>query len=49
MNSRETPDVAGKKKHNYIEAYGRPEGANGWHFLVGNEENVQKARGPTRL
>lgn len=42
MNSKETPDVAAKKKHNYLEVYGRPQGEKGWHFLVGNEENVQK-------
>lgn len=42
MNSKETPDVAEKKKHNYLEAYGRHEGDSGWHFLVGSEENVQK-------
>ena len=42
MNHTETPDVAGKKKHNYLELYGRPEGNNGWHFLVGSEENVRK-------
>jgi protein SCO1 len=41
MDSRETPDLAAKKKHNYLQEYGRPEGANGWHFLTGNEANVQ--------
>lgn len=42
MNSTETPDLAGKKKHNYLELYGRPEGNSGWHFLVGSTVNVQK-------
>jgi protein SCO1/2 len=42
MNSKETPDVAGKKKHNYLEAYGRHQGDAGWHFLVGDEQNVRK-------
>ena len=42
MNSKETPDVAGKKKHNYLELYGRHTGDSGWHFLVGNEQNVKK-------
>ncbi len=41
MNSKETSDVADKKKHNYLKVYGRPEGERGWHFLVGNEANVQ--------
>lgn len=41
MNSKEGPEVAGPKKANYLKAYGRPEGESGWHFLVGNEANVQ--------
>lgn len=42
MNHREGPDVAAKKKANYVKAYGRPELADGWHFLTGSEENVKK-------
>lgn len=42
MNHREGPDVAAAKKKNYIKAYGRPESVNGWHFLTGTEENIQK-------
>lgn len=42
MNHREGPDVAAAKKKTYIEAYGRPESADGWHFLTGTEENVKK-------
>ena len=42
MNHREGPDVAAKKKANYVKAYGRPESADGWHFLTGSEENVKK-------
>lgn len=41
MNHRETPDLATKKKHNYLKAYGRPAGNDGWHFLVGDEANVK--------
>jgi protein SCO1 len=41
MNHRETPDVAAKKKANYLREYGRPEGARGWHFLTGREANVK--------
>jgi protein SCO1/2 len=41
----ETPELAAAKKANYIEMYGR-EGANeGWHFLVGTEENIAKLAG----
>lgn len=42
MNASETPAVAGKKKHNYLELYGRPNGEKGWHFLVGSQANVQR-------
>lgn len=42
MDHKETPEVASKKKDNYIAEYGRPHSAKGWHFLVGSEENVKK-------
>lgn len=42
MNHRETPKLAASKKKTYMNAYGRPEGEAGWHFLTGTEENVQK-------
>lgn len=42
MDPRETPAIAMEKKENYIMAYGRPESANGWHFLTGTPENIKK-------
>jgi len=42
MNSKETPDLAIKKKANYLQAYDRHQGDSGWHFLVGSTENVQR-------
>lgn len=42
MDSTETPDLAIKKKHNYLQAYGRAEGQDGWHFLTGSKENIAK-------
>jgi protein SCO1 len=42
MNSKEGPDVAAKKKANYIKSYGRPESVTGWHFLTGDEDSIQK-------
>jgi protein SCO1/2 len=42
MNHKETPDLAAKKKASYLEAYGRHIGDQGWHFLVGSQENVAK-------
>lgn len=41
MDHTETPDLAAKKKSNYVKEYGRPESENGWHFLVGSKENVK--------
>lgn len=42
IEPKETPDLAAKKKANYIKAYGRPEGAAGWHFLTGEEASIHK-------
>jgi len=42
MNHRETPDLAKQKKAAYVKDYGRPESADGWHFLTGTEENIKK-------
>lgn len=38
----ETPDRARLTKQKYIQQYGRPGGGEGWHFLVGNEQNIKK-------
>jgi len=42
MDHRETPELAGKKKANYVNEYGRPDSINGWHFLTGSEDNIKK-------
>lgn len=41
MNHKETPELAAGKKASYVKAYGRPETADGWHFLVGSEAHVK--------
>lgn len=41
FNPAETHTLAGLKKQNYINEYGRPESAAGWHFLTGTEANIQ--------
>ncbi|HVP13341.1 MAG TPA: SCO family protein [Phycisphaerae bacterium] len=41
FDPRETPQLGRLKKQNYLEEYGRPASA-GWHFLVGQEENIKK-------
>jgi protein SCO1/2 len=35
IDPSETPAIAAKKKAFYLKRYGRPETANGWHFLTG--------------
>ena len=42
INHREKPELAAKKKQNYIELLGRPEAAAGWHFLTGDEASIAK-------
>jgi len=37
---REKPELATEKKSNYLEAYGRPHTAAGWHFLTGNQDAI---------
>ena len=41
INPREGPGLAKAKKQAYVERYGRPETADGWHFLTGREENIR--------
>ncbi|MEQ1604261.1 MAG: SCO family protein [Pyrinomonadaceae bacterium] len=36
------PDLAKNKKASYVERYGRPETAKGWHFLTGTQASIQK-------
>jgi protein SCO1/2 len=40
INPAETPELAGPKKHAYVEQYDRPGSANGWHFLVGDQPAI---------
>jgi len=42
FDERETPQVARAKKANYVQKFGRPGAAEGWHFLIGNAVAVRK-------
>lgn len=42
FNHREGPEIARKRKAEYVEALGRPEAADGWHFLTGDEETISQ-------
>ncbi|PIT99590.1 MAG: SCO family protein [Bdellovibrionales bacterium CG10_big_fil_rev_8_21_14_0_10_45_34] len=41
IDPNETPELAAKKKENYLKAYGRADSAEGWNFLVGKEDHVK--------
>lgn len=42
IDPAETAELAGKKKAAYLESYGRPESAKGWHFLTGSEAAIKQ-------
>jgi protein SCO1/2 len=42
IDPRETPELALRKKDHYLERSGRPEIANGWHYLTGNEASIKR-------
>ena len=38
----DTPKTASAKKLAYLEGYGRPGAADGWHFLIGDKRNIER-------
>ena len=42
FDPRETADLAAAKKKRYVDAYGRPGSADGWHFLTGKQDAIEK-------
>jgi protein SCO1/2 len=42
FNPKEGPGLASQKKANYVERYGRPGAAGGWHFLTGSQESIAR-------
>ena len=42
INPKEGAELAAKKKVSYLESYGRPQTAAGWHFLTGEEASIKK-------
>ena len=41
FDPKDTPQLAAAKKQTYLHRYARPNTANGWHFLTGDEKNVK--------
>jgi len=42
FDSREGADLAAEKKKQYVRAYRREGAAQGWHFLTGNQEAIER-------
>jgi protein SCO1/2 len=42
INPTESPSLAMDKKESYLQAYARKSAPDGWHFLVGNRENINR-------
>lgn len=42
FDPRDTPALAATKKATYIQRYGRPGAAEGWHFLTGEETSIER-------
>jgi protein SCO1 len=42
LDPTETPAIATEVKQEYVEAYNRPTGANGWHFLTGDHAAIDQ-------
>jgi protein SCO1/2 len=41
FDPKDTPEIAAAKKQMYLRRYGRPNTADGWHFLTGDETNIK--------
>jgi len=42
FNPADTPERAAAKKQTYLKAYGRADGARGWHFLTGDAAAIER-------
>jgi len=42
FDPRDDAEVAAAKKENYVKSYGRKESAEGWHFLTGEQSEIDR-------
>lgn len=42
FDPRDNPEIASGKKANYVKALGQPSATNGWHFLTGTKEQIDR-------
>jgi protein SCO1/2 len=47
IDPTDTPAMGAKKKAFYVKRYGRPETANGWHFLTGQQSAIDAVTSAT--
>ena len=47
IDPSDTPEAAAKKKAYYVKRYGRPETADGWHFLTGQRPSIDRVTDAT--
>ena len=47
IDPSETPELAAQYKARYLKRYGKPETADGWHFLVGQKPAIDAASSAT--
>ncbi len=41
FDPKDTPETAASKKQMYLRRFGRPNSANGWHLLTGDQANIK--------
>jgi len=41
FDPHDTPEIAAAKRASYLQRYRRPDTANGWHFLTGDQASIQ--------
>ena len=42
FDPNETTEMAAAKKRTYVHSYGKPESADGWHFLTGDLQSISR-------
>jgi protein SCO1 len=42
FDAHETTEMAAAKRRTYLHSYGKPEAAEGWHFLTGSEQSISR-------
>jgi protein SCO1 len=42
IDPREKPEISGAQQETYVTSLGRPEAAQGWHFLTGSKQSIDK-------